>query len=193
MDNELSNTNSSYERAMIHNECEKKFGISSPKKVISQKESEICRIDRDLEKLLKRTSSVADKSARNIKKLILDGNNLSFQGDTFIGLTALKSFLPTFADEYEVVVVFDASIRRSLRCNNSDIRNSLGSDIQIYAVANSVQADETLLDIAGSDDTTFVVSNDRFAEFGDNKRIIRHEIVSGHVLISDLSLSEEFQ
>lgn len=198
LDKELSNAVNSYERAMAHKKCEKKFGTGSPGKVISQKESEIRRIDRDLEKLQKRARTVADKSARNIKKLILDGNNLSYQGDIFIGLAALKSLVPILANEYEVVLVFDASIRRALGSNDSEIRGILGSDIQVHVVATSVKADETVLDIAGTDKTTFIVSNDRFAEFGEkpalrDKRVIRHEIVSGQVLIHDLGVSEAFK
>jgi hypothetical protein len=197
LDKELSNADNSYERAMAHQKCEEKFGTGSPKKVISQKESEIRRIDRDLEKLQKRAKIVADKAARNIKKLILDGNNLCYQGDMFIGLAALKSLVPILANDYEVVLVFDASIRRAIGSGDSDIRDILGGDIQVHVVATSVKADETVLDLAGSDKATFIVSNDRFAEFGEkpalrDQRVIRHEIVSGQVLIHDLSVSEAF-
>lgn len=197
LDKELSNADNSYERAMVHQKCEEKFGTGSPKKVISQKESEIRRIDRDLEKLQKRAKTVADKAARNIKRLILDGNNLCYQGDMFIGLAALKSLVPILANDYEVVLVFDASIRRAIGSSDSDIRDILGGDIQVHVVATSVKADETVLDLAGSDKATFIVSNDRFAEFGEkpalrDQRVIRHEIVSGQVLIHDLSVSEAF-
>tara|TARA_B110000503_G_C7137251_1_gene409343 strand:+ start:377 stop:1594 length:1218 start_codon:yes stop_codon:yes gene_type:complete len=197
LDEELSNTDNSYERAMAHQKCEEKFGTGSPKKVISQKDSEIRRLGRDLEKLQKRAKTVADKVARNIKKLILDGNNLSYQGNIFIGLAALKSLVPILANEYEIVLVFDASIRRALGSSDSDIRDVLGNDIQVHVVATSVKADETVLDLAGTDKTTFIVSNDRFAEFREkpairDQRVIRHEIVSGQVFIHDLGVSETF-
>ncbi|MBU2731407.1 coiled-coil domain-containing protein [Acidithiobacillus ferridurans] len=110
-DKELSNADNSYERAMVHQKCEENFGTGNPKKVISQKESEIRRLDRDLEKLRKRAKTVADNAARNINKLIIDGNNLCYQGDMFIGLSALVSLVPILAKDYEVVLVFDASIR----------------------------------------------------------------------------------
>lgn len=95
-------------------------------------------------------------------------------------------------------MVFDASIRRALGSSDSDIRDIIGGDIQVHVVATSVKADETVLDLAGSDKTTFIVSNDRFAEFGEkpalrDQRIIRHEIVSGQVLIHDLGVSETFK
>lgn len=197
LDEELSNADTSYERAIAHQKCEEKFGTGSPKKVISQKDSEIRRLDRDLEKLQKRAKTVADKAARNIKKLILDGNNLSYQGDIFIGLAALESLVPILANEYEIVLVFDASIRRALGSSDSDIRDVLGNYIQVHVVATSVKADETVLDLAGTDNTTFIVSNDRFAEFREkpairDQRVIRHEIVSGQVFIHDLGVSETF-
>lgn len=198
LDDELSNADNSYERAMAHKKCEEKFGTSSPRKVISRKDSEMRRLDRDLEKLQKRAKTVADKAARNVQKLIIDGNNLCYQGDTFIGLSALKSLVPILADDYEVVLVFDASIRRALGSGDSDIRDTLGGDIQVHVVATSIKADETVLDLAGSDKTTFIVSNDRFAEFAEkpalrDQRVIRHEIVSQQVLIHDLGVSETFR
>jgi archaellum component FlaC len=197
LDAELSNADNSYERAMAHKSCEEKFGTGSPKKVISQKDSEIRRLDRDLEKLQKRAKTVADKAARNIKKLIFDGNNLCYQSGVFIGLSALKPVMSTLSNDYDVVLVFDASIRKLLKCSDSDIRDELGSNIQVHVVATSVKADETVLDLCGADKTTFIVSNDRFAEYGEkqailDQRVIRHEIVSGQVLIHDLGVSEMF-
>lgn len=197
LNNELSNADNSHERFKLHEECEAKFGTRSPMKVISRKESEIRRIDRDLAKLKVRAKDIADISARNIKKLILDGNNLCYQGNTFIGLSALKSLVPILAHEYEVVLVFDASIRGALGINDYKIRDILGCGIQVHVVATSVKADETVLDLAGADKTIFIVSNDRFGEFGEkqalrDKRVIRHEIVDSQVLISDLGLSATF-
>jgi hypothetical protein len=187
-----------YQRAMSHQKCEEIFGTGSPRKVIAKKESEIRRLDRDIEKLEKRAKNIADKTARHIKKLILDGNNLSYQGDVFIGLSALKPLVPILASEYEVVLIFDASIRRALDSDDSDIRDIFGGDIQVHIVATGIMADETIIDLADSDNTTFIVSNDRFAEFGEkaairDRRVIRHEIVAGRLLIHDLEISETFR
>jgi len=198
LDEELSDANNSYERAMTHEECESKFGTGSPRKVISRKDSEIRRLDRDLGKLMKRAKIVADKAARDIQKLVLDGNNMCYQEDTFIGLVALKSLVPILAGDYEVIVVFDASIRRALGSGDSDVRDVLGNGIDVHVVATGVKADETVLDLAGADKTAFVVSNDRFSEFREktairDQRIIRHEIVSGQILIHDLGVSETFR
>ncbi|GAA5139962.1 hypothetical protein [Alloalcanivorax gelatiniphagus] len=198
LDGELSDAESPYQRARSHQKCEEIFGTGSPRKVIAKKESEIRRLDRDIEKLEKRAKNIAEKTARHIKKLILDGNNLSYQGDVFIGLSALKPLVPILASEYEVVLIFDASIRRALDSDDSDIRDILGGDIQVHIVATGIMADETIIDLADSDNTTFIVSNDRFAEFGEkaairDRRVIRHEIVAGRLLIHDLDISETFR
>jgi archaellum component FlaC len=197
-DEELSNARNSYERAIVHQDCDEIFGTGSPKKVVSQKASEVRRLDRDIEKLMQRAKMVADKASRHIQKLVLDGNNLCYQGDVFIGFSALKSLVPILSKEYKIVLVFDASIRRLLGMGDSDIRNALGNDIPVHIVATGVKADETIIDIAGGEKTTFIVSNDRFAEFNDkpalkDQRVIRHEIVSGQVLIHDLGISGTYE
>lgn len=198
LEKKLSSASNSYDRAMVHKECQEKFGEGSPWKVISKKESEMRCIDRDIEKLRKRAATVVEKAARDIRRLVIDGNNLCYQGDLFIGLAALRALVPVLAEDYDVVLVFDASIRRALGSGDADIRSILGGGIQVHVVATSIKADETVLDLAGSDKTTFIVSNDRFAEFGEkpavrDRRFIRHEIVSGKVLVHDLGVSETFR
>jgi len=95
-------------------------------------------------------------------------------------------------------VVFDASIRRALQSGDAEVRGVFGGNVKIHVVATSVKADATVLDLAGSDKTAFVISNDRFAEFWEKPavkdgRLIRHEIVAGRVLIHDLGISEAYR
>ena len=198
LDKKLSGSDNSYERAMAHQACEEQFGTGSPRKVISKMDSELRRLDRDLKKLHARANNIAEKASRVVRKLVLDGNNLCYEGDTFIGLDALRVLVPTLADSYDVIVVFDASIRRTLNSRDSKIRNVFEENVKIHVVATSVKADETVIDLAGSDKAAFIISNDRFAEFGEKaavieQRIIRHEIVAGQVLIHDLGVSETYQ
>ncbi len=191
---ELSNADNPYERAMVHQACEQQFGTGSPRKIISRKDAEIRRLNRDLKKLEKRARNVMDKVTRDVRKLIVDGNNLCYEGDTFLGLDALRILIPVLADNYEVIVVFDASIRRALDSGDSDVRDVFGNNVKVHI---SVKADETVLDLARADNTTFIISNDRFAEFREkpavrDRRLIRHEIVAGQVLIHDLGISETY-
>lgn len=195
LEDELSNADNSYERAMVHQKCEKEFGMGNPNKVISKKDAEIRRLGSDLLKLEKRARNVVLISARDIKQLIIDGNNLCYEGDSFIGLKALKKLTQVVSDNYQITLVFDASIRRILQIGDSEVRNLFGNEVKIHVVATSIKADETVLDLAGVSDTTYVISNDRFAEFHEKKavkdqRIIRHEIVGGRILIHDLGVAE---
>lgn len=198
LDNELSRADNSYEKAMVHQTCEERFGTGSPRKVMSEKGAEIRRLDRDIEKLTKRMGNVVQKASRCVRKLILDGNNLCYEGSFFLGLDALRAVVPILADTYDVTVVFDASIRRALNHGDAEVREAFGNTVKVHIVASSVKADETVLDLAGSDETAYIISNDRFGEFGEkpavrDQRMIRHEIVAGQVLIHDLGVSEAFK
>ena len=198
LDNELSDAQNSYDRAMVHRTCEDMFGTGSPRKVISKMEAEVRRLDRDCEKLKARARSVASKATRDVRQLILDGNNLCYEGDRFLGLDALRALVPALSECYDVTVVFDASIRRALQSGDAEVRGVFGGNVKIHVVATSVKADATVLDLAGSDKTAFVISNDRFAEFWEKPavkdgRLIRHEIVAGRVLIHDLGISEAYR
>ena len=198
IDGELTDADNSFERAMAHQACEEQFGTGSPRKVISKKESELRRFDRDIEKLNKRARSTAEKAAREVRALIIDGNNLCYEGSTFLGLDVLQALVPLLTDSYDVTVVFDASIRRALNSGDSDVRDVIGPPAKVHVVATSRKADETVIDLATADKTTFIISNDRFAEFGEKpageqQRVIRHEIVSGQVIIHDLGISEAYR
>jgi rRNA-processing protein FCF1/uncharacterized protein YoxC len=196
-DADLSNARNSYEKAMVHKNCENEFGVGSPKKVIVEKDRELMRLERDLEKLEKRAKSIAEKAAREIRQIIVDGNNLCYNGDKFIGLDVLRVLIPILSKSYRIKVVFDASIRRILQSGDTEIRGIFGNKVEVHVVATNSKADETVLDLANENAYTFVLSNDRFGEFNDktvvkNARIVRHEIVGGRVMIHDLGISEVY-
>jgi hypothetical protein len=198
LERNLSNAGNSYERAMAHQACENEFDTGSPSKVISIKEAEIRRLERDLEKMEKRAKDIVTRAARDVKQLVIDGNNLCYEGDKFIGLDALKALVPALADLYKIQIVFDASIRRLLHSGDAEVRDAFGNAAQTHIVATKVKADETVLDLAGATKTAFVVSNDRFAEFQEkptvsDDRFIRHEIVGGRIFIHDLGISETYR
>lgn len=197
LDRDLSGAQNSYERAMVHETCMKEFGTGSPGKVISLREADVRRLDRNLEKLQKRAGNVASKAARDVRQLVVDGNNLCYEGNRFIGLGALRTLVPILSESYDVIVVFDASIREALHGGDAEVRDAIGGNAKVHIVATGVKADETVLDLVGSDQTAFIVSNDRFAEFGEKPairdgRLIRHEIVGGRVFVHDLGVSEEY-
>jgi hypothetical protein len=209
IDNEISRASNSYERAMLHRKCEERFGAGSPSRVIRglqfqmrQYEStieynkrQIARIRRDFGKTEERIKRIAEVASRDIRALMIDGKNCCFEGNQFIGLAALIPLTKELAKRYDVTVVFDASIRRDLGTSDDDLRAAL-SGARVHVVASGAKADETILD-AAADPAIWVISNDRFGDYRDKtpvkeRRVIRHEILHGRVMVHDLSVEARF-
>lgn len=191
----LSSASNSYERKMIHDDCGATLGESQPARIISAKQRELQSINRNIGKLQDRLRSITQRASRIIKTIVIDGNNLCYQYQTFIGVVALQAVAQTLSIEYSVVIVFDASIRRLLQSSDRDIAARFGNSIKVHVVASRQKADETLLD-AAIDSNAYVISNDRFGDFPDKaavleRRLITHEILNGKVFIHDLSVSED--
>jgi len=194
-DRELSSASNSYERAMIHERCEIEFGNGRPSRIISNARKRINQIESDMDKTIIRLEEISRKASRIIESIIVDGNNLCYQGNDFIGLLALKAILPVLAKAFEVTVVFDAGIRNLLKARDDEISMSLGDSLKVHVVATKQKADLTLLKLAEGCDFTYILSNDRFGEFREmdavrSNRLIRHEIVNGVVMVHDFSLQE---
>jgi len=193
----LDSADNSYERAMIHEECEKTFGDGSPKKIIRQQESAIRKFERDLEKAKKRAVLVARKASRDIKKLVIDGNNMCYEGGSFVGLSPLVASTIELQKNYEVIIVFDSAIRSQVKANDQAIRERFSNNIKVHVVATKQLADETILDIASGDAACYILSNDRFGEYMEkevvtNNRLLNHEIVDRKVIIHDLSVNVRY-
>lgn len=193
LDDQLSSASNAYERAMIHEQCQMRFGVGSPRKVIGENQRHIRQWERDCEKAQRRISDVGQRAARKIEALVIDGNNMCYEGSSFIGLAAIEAVLPPLTRIYSVTVVFDASSRRLLNVDDSGLQRRLGSCAKVHVVASRRMADETILDLAGMNDRAYVISNDRFGDFNEklvvrDGRLIRHEIVGGNVFIHDLQL-----
>lgn len=191
----LTLADNSFERRKIHDACNVKFGESKPSKVIRTKQSELNSLNRNIRKLQDRLLAMSDRFSRVVDTLVIDGNNLCYQHQNFIGLDALQVAAKKLSEDYEVLIVFDAGIRGLLRMNDRDIAAYFGKDIKVHVVATMQKADETLLDSAAGKNA-YVISNDRFGDFPDKpavseSRIIRHEILNGKVFIHDLNLTED--
>jgi hypothetical protein len=209
-DDALTRAANSYEKAMIHQECERQFGVGRPGAVIadrrkraSQAKADRLRVEgrldalrRDVAKAHDRVRTVASRGTKLVRALVIDGSNLCYQKRDFIGLAALRPLTAALAKSYDVTVIFDASIRHKLG-KVSDAQLSLDlPDARVHVVPSRTQADETIL-VTAADDFVYVISNDRFSEFRDKSpvrdgRVIRHEIVNGRVIIHDLDLTVPF-
>ena len=193
MDDEMSGAANGYERALIHERSKQELGDPSPRKIKVSKERELESIDRNIKKLQTRLEAIAEKSSRVIRRLVIDGNNLCYlQNQKFVGLSALRPLANALADKYEVLVVFDASIREQLRKGDRQIAECFKDGVRVHIVATGQKADESLLKIACEPDD-WVISGDRFVEYPEmpavkNKRLIRQEILEGKVLVNDLGV-----
>lgn len=196
-ENELNNESNGYERKKIHNKCEIELGEGKPKNIMNQQESIVRQLQRDLEKAKKRAIQIAQNASREIKKIVIDGNNMCYEGNKFIGLQPLLTIAFELQNHYEVIVVFDASIRSKLDSDDNKISSQFNSKTKVHIVASKKFADETILNIASDSNTSYVISNDRFGEYKDkeavkNNRLISHEIVDGKVMVNDLDINKSY-
>ena len=194
----LSVAKNTYERAMIHEQCEHKFSDGSPRKIVGQREREIRQVDRDYDKARRRAEEIGHMVARKIEMLVIDGNNLCYEGGTFIGLAAIATLVPLLSRGHSVIVVFDSAIRRLLSTDDYGIQQRLGNYAKVHIVASERLADETLLDLASTSAFTYVLSNDRFGDFNEKAvvkagRIIRHEVVNGNIFVHDLQVRAAYR
>jgi len=194
----LSKAENSYERAMAHQECEKKFGDSKPRRVITKKERQLSSVKRSISKIEERIATKIERHNRSIKKIIIDGNNFCYCGETFIGLSALISAVEILNNRYEVSVIFDAGIRGLMKTNDEKIRKQFATDVEVHVVATRETADETIIKYAGQTKTTYVLTNDRFVDFSSSsvvkdKRLLRHEILPNQVFIHDLNVDLTYE
>ncbi len=208
LDRRISNAATSYDRAMLHQECERQHGESSPRRVISQSrraieqakraqrscDRQIAAVERKITKLERRVEETARRAVREIHAIVIDGNNLCYQGGEPIGITAVRAACRQLARSYDVTVVFDAGIRRMLRMDDKELRQEFSGLATVHVVASRRKADETVLS-AAKDPYVYVLSNDRYAEYPEKEavrdgRLIQHEIVNGRIYIHDLGIDE---
>ena len=199
LNRELDRADNSYQRRIIHEKCEELFGEGSPSKIINNKKRLINGIDRNVAKLLKRAKLIEESSARKaaIQTIVIDGNNMCYEGRDFVKLKPLISVTTKLRSAYNIILVFDSSIRSMLRSNDKNIASHFMDNIKVHIVASKQLADETIIDIASNNDSFYILSNDRFGEYNDKevvkkKRLIKHEIVNGQVLIHDLDINVSY-
>lgn len=196
LEDRLTRAENSYERAMVHKDCEARFGESKPHRVVERKQRELAAVKRTISKLEDRLGTIRERATREVKTVIVDGNNLCYEDRAFIGLHALRALAAKLDEAYQVVIVFDASARRLFQMGSDEIAAQFGDAAHVHVVATKQKADETLLDAAAGAGV-YVISNDRFREFPEKpavrqKRLLRHEILNGMVCVHDLDIAVQF-
>ena len=194
LDRDLTAAENSYERAMIHQECEEKFGSGSPKHVINDRRGKIRRLENNIPKLKRRIRDELKKLDRTISHLVIDGNNACYEGQSFIGLGGISALLGALGDRFKVTLVFDASIRAMLKSDSQGIEKVLGPKAATHVAPTKTAADEYLMKLAGEDRSVFILSNDRFAEYHDydvvkSRRVLRFLIADGKLMANELDIS----
>lgn len=182
-----------YERKIIHEDVQERFDDGNPSKIMERKKRKLVSLNRTIEKIKLRAENEIKKQLRIIHTLIIDGNNLCHgKDDKFIGLNVLNVIMPILCGKYKVIIVFDASILRTYRY--TQIQNSFSNEVEVH-IAND-KADETILNLV-DDETTFVLSNDKFKDFFDKKavkndQILSFKMIDDKVLIDDLDIVERY-
>tara|TARA_B100000446_G_scaffold184352_1_gene206121 strand:- start:9136 stop:10326 length:1191 start_codon:yes stop_codon:yes gene_type:complete len=186
LEERLASASTASERRKIHLECESNFGKGNPKTLLAEIERAQTSNDRNTNKLTSRLVRVAHDHLKDIELLIIDGNNLCYEGDTFIGFSALKEFYYTVSNLYEVKIVFDHGIKGLLGTLFDEMMVSFADTVP-HVCELGVEADDVILNLASSNERAYVVSNDRFADYPDKEvvitdRFIRHIIIDKKIL-----------
>lgn len=194
---ELSAASNGYKRAMIHKECEEKFGTGSPKQVINARRGKIRRLENNIPKLERRIRDELQKLDRTVSHLLIDGNNACYEGQSFIGLRAISALLLALGNRYKTTVVFDASIRSMLKSDTQGVERIIGPSVKTHVAPSKTAADEYLMKLAGKDKNTFILSNDRFAEYHDydvvkSDRLLRFLVAEGRLMANDIDITVNF-
>jgi len=185
------------QRAKVHEQCEMTFGVRSPDILIGIREREIRKLQHDYDRTKRKAKYIGRATASTINTIIVDGTNLCYERDTFIGLPALESILPILSQNYSVVVVFNFAFTRPLEINDRALRDRLGEYAKVRFAMTRHEAEKLMLELA-QDNHTYVLSNDRFVEYADkaavrDDRVIRHEINDGNIFVYDLDIMAAFK
>lgn len=196
-DMELGKASNGYEKRQIHSKCGSSLGDESPGAVMQEARKSLRRVDSKIEKLRARIAELVKIASRDVRNVVIDGSNLCYEGEDLVGLAPLKAIVPILAEAYTVTIIFDASIRRKLKLSDKYIVAAFPEAARVHTVATKRKADELILDVAGEDRSTFVLSNDRFDDFPEKSavnedRVLRHEIVGQMVRIYDLRIAVPF-
>lgn len=188
----LSNASTSKERAIIHDNCRVELGESKPNLVINNLNKKLNYLDSSIKKLEVRLKKIVENTCRDIRHLVIDGNNLCYQSDHFIGLQALYALIPKLVLKYKVTLIFDPGIKFLLGMSEKELRQRFPG-AEVHVVPEGKKADLTIIDVAGSDLKTFIISRDRFVDYPEKEavekgRLILPVIINNSIIIDELDI-----
>ena len=200
---ELDTAQSGRDRAIIHGQCEQRFGAGkgSPAPILREAQAAQRRLLRDEEKLNRRLRDITRLLERQIRGLVLDSNNLCYANDKdgerrFIGLAALKALVPELCASYEVILVFDASIT-SLTGKDEKALQAAFPGTRVLIAPSKTAADDAVLGAVEFDPSMFAISGDRYAEYPDRcavreERVLRPIVHRDSVQIPQLEVQQRY-
>ena len=191
--------------AQIYREAQAVLGPGNPTRMLTDIERQLESNGRSREKLIRRGEIEIMRAQRAIDTIIIDGNNMCYRDDPdggpakFIGLAALDALVSycvgILRSPWRVCVVFDASIVRLARLDETAIRRLLSPAEVTFATEGS-QADEIMLNLAASFGGVggWIVSNDRFIDYHDKdvvraRRVLRFRITLDTLLVDELDIT----
>ncbi|MGV8863216.1 MAG: hypothetical protein ACOH2T_18875 [Pseudomonas sp.] len=195
---ELSNAASPRERAKIHLDCESFFENGRPAAVLSGLVAKRRKLERDVEKLQERLQDIMRLLEKHIEMLVIDGSNLCYMPsengkDMFIGLDALTALVPHLFEGYKVTLMFDSGTCARLSTDEARLQ-ALFPQASVRVMGNDAKADEGLLAAAAYNQSAYIVSNDRFADYPEQpavkeRRLLTHIIHPRSVQIQQLQVN----
>lgn len=142
-------------------------------KIINNKE-------RQRNKLYVRIGRELQTYQRVIKRVFLDGNNLSNKQShykkTYIGTQALEALATELLTKgYEVIIVFDHQVSRNKEISFDRIEQNFEPEVKLYRASPDTSADTILMSLA-KEETDCIISNDRFIDYLDKSIVIENRI-----------------
>lgn len=194
---DLDRAGEKYERAMIHKECECCFGDGRPRDINRRLSLKLRSLKKNMHKIERRIEEELRKFNMKIDHLFIDGNNICYDRENFIGFQALSALLGELRGRFNLTVVFDASIRKLMRTDTQGIEKLLGKDAAVHITPTGTYADDYLMRLTEESERVFILSNDRYAEYHDysavkSGRLLRFMIVDRSLIVSDLDITLQF-
>ena len=170
---QLDNAQSSFDKKMVHDDCEDRFGAGqrSPDRVLKDRQFHQRKLKREEEKRMRRLRDTIRLLENEIRALVIDGNNLCYLNEAggkrrFIGLAVLKALVPHLAATYGVTLVFDPGIRCQLDMSDNALQ-AMFPQVRVLVMPPTLTADHPVLAAAEFDVETYVISNDHYSDYPD--------------------------
>ena len=134
--------------------------------------------------------------ASDIRKIVIDGNNLCHVDTQFVKFAILDVLVPALLQEYAVTIIFDPGFDFKVKLTKEQIAKRYES-ATVEITPNGRKADDLIM-LAASDERAWILSSDRFVDYaGDSaireKRLIQPTIMENRIYLTALDMNLEFR